>query len=652
MSEETVLPPAYGPFQAVLDLLATSLATLLRGQLLQFELLARDLEMQEFADQGEFEGLGGLTHHGTVDHILQSELLLRTEAPLEFLRRMAESETLYHDRIFADPGKQQVWRAIVSVGPGIMGHGRILALASLFFLARIAAQRGAEFHWCFLPRGEGAVWFEGLSVNAIKRFLRSASYREAGEDDVAAAKELWDTLMGARNDRRDRNFADWLIGSSPVFPASANELQSAIQSAPNALVFALHLPVKNELRLAEVTVRRRGRDARRTTITFADDRLCVSALEKPFPTPRAQATKFTAKGNAVPDMAGWEQRYISAPSPGYCLVRLSDGVLILQVHRGQVVEGGWFLPVAGDTILAGIAIAKDVLSVVRHEGSGHHQSLALRNFQLVPGKALSPFIRRQHSVPSHHLFKGCSPYALPTLSTGVTQFYSVPGLAFRFDFGPEESDTAVTALYGTARTLLASGAHRVVGMAKEGETLLTVLRRNQSSCGAFMIPGHSDLPKFFHGIAWSPSEPALAYSLRRGHWSVAPPRGANCDQDFDFRTEQCERVIGAGRGAQGLWARIWSDAAFGGEGTIELFNLEDGKRKRKLPPLRLGKHAADLGALIQTDDGYWAAVLGQNGEPAHLIHVGQHKDRRDMRAQSFAVGDLLAKASVLEWWDA
>ena len=84
MNEEAVLPKAYAPFAPVLELLPRPLAQVLRGQLAQFEPLARGLEQREFALQGDFEGLGGLTHHGAIDHILQSELLLRTEAPLDW----------------------------------------------------------------------------------------------------------------------------------------------------------------------------------------------------------------------------------------------------------------------------------------------------------------------------------------------------------------------------------------------------------------------------------------------------------------------------------------------------------------------------------------------------------------------------------------
>eukprot|EP01035_Chromulina_nebulosa_P034234 gene34234-45916_t len=180
------LPAAYAPFAPVLERLSEPLQLLLHGQLLQFETLVRNVDAPEFAPQGEFEGLGGLTMRGDIAQLVQSELLLRTEAPLEFLRRIADSETLYLEKQYADPGARPVFRVMISVGPAILGHGRLLALAALLFMARVALSRGAAFHWCFLPRNEGAVWFDEVSVNTIKRFLRAAARCEMTGEDVAA----------------------------------------------------------------------------------------------------------------------------------------------------------------------------------------------------------------------------------------------------------------------------------------------------------------------------------------------------------------------------------------------------------------------------------------------------------------------------------
>lgn len=653
MIEDTALPRAYAPFRQVLSLLSAPLATLLSGQLTQFEQLVRDLEVQEFAFHGEFEGLGGLTHHGVIDHILQSELLLRTEAPLEFLRRMVESETLYHERIFADPGKQQVWRAAISVGPGLLGHGRILALAALFFLARIAAQRGGEFHWCFLPRKEGAVWFDQLSINTIKRFLRSASFREASQGDIAAAHKAWAGLTGVRSDKRVQDFSDWVIGASSPHVSSRHD-GPAVLFARNALTFALHPPFRTEPRQAEITIRRHTRLAKHAVISFADDQLCLSALEKPFPTPRPETAMPSQLGDTVPDMAGWEPNYLSAPTGLFRLVRLRDGLLIIECNKGVI--GSKFLPMPADAVLVGTAIRKE-LAVLLHLVRDGTQVLQYGHFPLDMGKLSGPSFRREHSVPCSHLFKGAGHYALPVLTSigDGTEFYSKSGLAYRLGFGRDETDTTFTALHNAKCTLLATGMHQIVGRMLENKPVLTVMKRHNSLVGTFALPNCNELPKSFHGIAWWSSDTSLAYSVRRGSWSVAPVKDWYPDRyrdtELDFEVAPCERVIAAGIGKNGLWARIWSDARYGGEGTVELVNLADGKRRRLLPPLPLGKHAATVCTLIQTHDGYWAVALGANDDLEYLIQYRQNKHSGSVKSNSIMTSELRARATHLDWGD-
>jgi hypothetical protein len=248
------------------------LAEVLGGLLTQCEAFADDLS-PAFPPLRASSRAGRPTHHGDIDTIVQSELLLRTEAPLEFLRRLVEAETLFHDRLHVDPGHRRVLRVMVSVGPGIMGHGRILALAALFLLARVAMQRSADLHWCFLPRAEGAVWFDRLSVNTIKRFLRSASFREAEAEDLREAREAWELAHAGQQSQS----TDWIIGAAQADPGAG---------VSNALSFTLLPFHPGQARAADVELRCHGRETRRRTIAFAPDRLCLAALEQPFPRPQ------------------------------------------------------------------------------------------------------------------------------------------------------------------------------------------------------------------------------------------------------------------------------------------------------------------------------------------------------------------------------
>ena len=617
MNEDIVLPPAYAPFRPVLELLSKPLAMTLCGQLQQFEPFARGLELKEFAFQGEFEGLGGLTHHGEIDHILQSELLLRTEAPLEFLRRLAESEMLYHDRIFADPGARKVWRVIISAGPDILGHGRLIALAALFFLARVAAVRGAEFHWSFLPRVDGAVWFTELSVNTIKRFLRSAAFREADANDIAAARESWgaakdEVTVGSRPE-----LADWIIGSARDWGTET----SMVSTQRNAISFVLQPPVPGEPRRATITVRRNGHELRRSTTELADDRQCLSALEKPFATPPRDRAMGNEKA-CVPNIAGWEPRYLSTLTGRHLAVRLPDGVLITEFHENRLTDGRWFLPLAKDSQLVGITIEDGSLCVLRHRTVKGEQRLIYHQFRLIPGQNQSVSHRITHTIPSEHLFQNRPPFALPSMAvTGDVEFYSTSGNAYRLNF-PEGSAAKFTTLYRNPRIVLSTGVHHVAQLIRDERAVLQVFRQGRTAQASFTLSDYAELPKSFHAIAWSSAEGAMAFALEPQRWQVAAADDAerrSHRRELEFEVERYERVILAGEKRDGVHAVVWSDAALGGEGMIDFLHFTNGRRQREQVSLNLGEYAAAIRVILRIGGKFWAVLCDQHGHPEQLV---------------------------------
>lgn len=649
MSEQLDLPPAYAPFENILGLLAQPLADVLRGQLLQFENLARGLEQREFARQGEFEGLGGLTHHGDIEHILQSELLLQSEAPLEFLRRLAESEMLYHDRIFADPGRRHIWRVMISVGPDILGHGRLVALASLFFLARIAARREADFHWCFLPREEGAVWFSELSVNAIKRFLRSAAFREANAEDCDAAREAWSAAFAEDGDEK-AELADWLIGSSRNW---GNEVP-AILRQPNSLSFAMHAPVRGEPRQASVTIRRAHRELRRTNVELAPDAQCLTALQKPFPTPRRPGPGRQA-GTSIPDMAGWEPLYLSMPTGHTRAIRMHEGLLVLAVEQEVTPDAAWFLPLAQDVHLAGIAIQHDTLFVLHHRTVLGEQRLVYHAFGLKPGRALTRTAAMSHAVPSEHLFRDRANYALPGIAVdGGAQFYSTTGQAYELSArGPQGS--RFSAQYSVPRTLLSNGLHRVVGYVEDEKAILQVVRRGTRNPVSFFMPHLAEIPDRFHGLAWGGGEMGLAYALEPGRWQVVPPhlgQAGRSSSQYWFRVEPCEHVLHGASRNDGPHAVLWSDAAYGGEGVVEFVRFANGKRRRDRASLDLGEDAARIATLKRINSHFWAVACDGTGQPQDLIVYRHNKNSGKSRASRHSLEELRATAALLQFGEA
>ena len=179
---------------------------------------------------------------------------------------------------------------MISVGPGSPGHGRIVALAALIFMARVAQIRGAAFWWCFLPRTDGSVWFDELSVNTVKRLLKAASYREMTPDDAVEAAQLWEGLTAGPARRDAPELIDWMIGDLGRRPRSPRNAAYWNPDAPtNQLSFTVLAPCPGALRSARLQLRRRGGQATRADISFPDDRVCVSALKTPVPPLRPAA---------------------------------------------------------------------------------------------------------------------------------------------------------------------------------------------------------------------------------------------------------------------------------------------------------------------------------------------------------------------------
>jgi len=645
MNEETILPAAYAPFLPVLELLSKPLAEVLRGQLLQFEPLAQGLERREFSLRGEFEGLGGLTLHGEIDHILQSELLLRTEAPLEFLRRLAESETLFHDRIYADPGARHVWRVVVSAGPDMLGHGRLVTLAALFFLARVAARRDAAFHWSFVPRAEGPVWFTGLSINAIKRFLRSAAFREASIQDMIEVRAKWAEAKGATLSDSKPELADWMIGSLRDWGGDL----AAIATEQNVMGFTFAPPMHDEPRRAAITVRRGGYLHKRATIELAPDRECLAALENPFPVPRQERASHKT-GKSVPDMPGWEPQYLSAPTGNYRAVRVADGILVMKADVAGKTEGAWFLALPDDALLAGIAIQQDRLCVLHHRTRQGKEQLAYHRFALQPGRDQQGSEIFVHPVPSQHLFRNQMPFALPSIrcQPGI-MFHSVSGQSYELRFA-ERGETRFTSLPKEPRILLSRGSDHVLGQMQRHEFVVTVRKRDNSTSLSVGIGGFAHPPKRFHGIVWSPENGCLAYALQGGQWRlIADNHVLNrvASRDLDFRVEPCERVIGASAKDNGIHVQVWSDARFGGSGSIESFRYSGGKRTRTSAPIELGEDAGRIAALQRVNGQFWAVTCDDQGAPQDLLHYRQKKRSAGTEAVRHPLAEVRADAARL-----
>jgi hypothetical protein len=651
------LPSAYALFASVLERLSQPLRTLLSGQLAQFERLIGRFDEEQLHIQGEFEGLGSLTTHGDLSQIVQSELLLRTEVPLEFLRRLAESETLYLERQYTDPGAKPVYRLILSVGPGLLGHGRILALAAIFFMARVAAQKGGVFHWCYLPNTNGPIWFDEISVNTVKRFLRAASYREMTPEEAVDAHDVWNGLNATGKGRAKPHHVDWVFGARAA--RSAPRTNQAVSSAARALSFTLNPPVIDMPRTAEIFVRRKGSDRQVATLTFPADAVCLSALSNPFAPIKPAQVSGGLPATIRSKMEGWEPLYFTSPITNAKIVRVQTGILILYGNPKLGFFRKYFVPVPAHAKIAGIRLNANTLALLVQLDMPGVERLAFVSATLFEDSRPPELKRaRYKDVPTSHLFRNQNPYALPVIGGVGDQniFYATNRKAFGFGL-EANGDVKFDAHIAMAPIIYSNGIHRIVKAESDRVPIIRVLRSSNDTMAEFS-EGETGFSKDrLYGLIYSSSRGSLAFSASPNVWTIAAPRthqfrrGGPVLVEGDstqFETAIYENPLVARSNEGVVTATLWSDPRQGGNGTIQTIHFKNDQVRARKNTVDLGADAADIRTVQLTDDGIWAVSVDADEAPSQLLHyVRKSKGGRPNRF-SFDLNALQKEATVID----
>lgn len=631
------LPPAYAYFQPLFERLSGNLGDAIAGQLEQFEPLLALVDEPVISSQGNIAGLGSLTRHGDLANILQSELLLRTEAPLEFLRRIAEAETLYHQKEYQDDGSKRVLRVMISVGPGTLGHGRIFSIAALFFLARLAMLKDEALHWCFLPNANGPVWFEDISVNTIKRSLKTGSFREMTLDDVQEAKAIWEKLNPSAKSAHDTQMLDWVIGARPHGRSEQSSL--AVPNAPRSIAFRLQPAEAGLPRTAEIFIRKRGKESRPIFFSFPEDAVCLSALNSPFaPLKPAEVGQSTASTQAD-RMEDWAPRFISAPSANAKFVRMADGILILFNASHDGFSGRYFIPLEKGALVAGLRLKEQTLYFLKYSQSNGVETLRYNVFGLSPDNAPAVPIRQlSKDVPCAQLFRTQHPYALPSLSSNHDKagFYATNGKAFSLEFGPD-GEERFKADITASPILYSNGAHHIIrstGVVRPGRVetpILRSLRLNNSTVHDFAVGNIGLEDELLRAVLYSVSLGCLALNIEPNVWTV--PGKGNTDRDGVFerieKAVRCEfapyeRPLQIQRNGDDIQATVWSDVRLGGEGSIYTLMINRDRVTSRVNRIKLGEEAGEIVEMIMAD-GCWAVTAGSDGVPKQLIRYHRQK---------------------------
>ena len=634
---------AYAAFAPLFERLSTPLVTVLKGLLEQFEALVEEVSALQSAPRGQVEGLGGIGRRGEIDRAAPSELLLRTEAPLEFLRRLVEGETIYHETLYADPGRRPVFRALVSVGPGALGHGRFVSLAALFFLARLAAVRNADFYWCFLPRTEGPVWFDDLSLNNVKRLLRAASHREPSSEEVTKAGALWDELF-AQASQPSAVRLDWVIGARQHLAAGHDDASHGA----NGLVFTMAPPSGDQARTVELGLKRLGRERRRAQLTLPDDTVCVGALRNPFRPPRPQAATPELAARAQ-EPRGWAPRYLVNAATDQKLLRLADGLLLLQFDDDLQVAQSLFIPLDKTVRLAGIRLYREGFMLVVQTGDGSAGQLTLGSYQLDRKGPPRLTFRRLTKAPSAHLFAQQPPYALPSLThTAGVRIYSSSGMAYQLVFGAGETMT-FEPLYKGPNIIGSNGVHEILRIQGREKGRIEVVRPTGHPLRSFEEGAQPLQPPALRALVYSHSTSSLAYSLTPNRWRFAGFKDGIRDGEDQLVLAPHEVLLSGQARDTVINVRLWSDARRGGDGEVRGVRVIRGERTTTGAVLKLGRTALDTVAVRIGDDGVvWIVSTNKAGEPGTLTAYRKHKSGGGYTPTHYNLDRLRQKARCLD----
>jgi hypothetical protein len=156
------------------------------------------------------------------------------------------------------------------------------------------------------------------------------------------------------------------------------------------------------------------------------------------------------------------------------------------------------------------------------------------------------------------------------------------------------------------------------------------------------------------GMAFSHSERSLVYSVRPNVWTIPASHETLARHGLDAWPPAREITLAphetllAGRiDPHGATARIWSDARYGGDGTIRT-ERRAGREATMKQPIKLGPDALRVVKVDAGHGGVWSLVADDDGEPQELR---LHRPSGSAKHPAFTAIDLrdaLQQATVVD----
>ncbi len=660
----SAIPAPYRQLAPSFDLLSADMARVVGGLLAGFTDLP-DAMIERIDDRsGEFIGYSGITNRGRTDHLLLSEWALQSIYPAEFVRRFAEGEALYSQREFHHDGRRTVYAVMVSCGPQSLGHGRFVALGSLFHLAMQAQKQDAEFYWCALMPGDDAkrtIWHCGLTRKSLRDLVTGASTTEPDEAAIDHAMQRFGDTIASQLEP-DVRIANWAI--SPQ-----RDLLGGQALLPARTAYALSYDYAEGTDVARPAMRlrlmRAGRSMTARTLVLPEPEICLAALRRPFkPSPQSTArgkqTSLPAR-NLVTKI--WEQQQWMFAPHNLAVVKIENTVIVVN-RKGTAVNS--FALERGDK-LVGLNVSKRALQYITYNHSARDGSLKV--FERRGGDGITPGEITTLMVSDagiRHLLRRYTPLSLPNMSfcsSSHSRFFSASGGSYHL--WKQEDAGAQFATFKSQ-----PGAGSVIH--SDGLYSLNFPDRGNSS-SFLTVAGWSDqrvimkLPFAIveqmpsqgqpRAILISPSTRTVSicvdgrkwwvYSVLPAHVSGPPPPSATAELSqkcaVDFKPN--ERVLSLETAKGGVRAIVWVSGETFGQGTLMRVYFRQDKRQEKTLVSLQELEARYANVRCDPRDGaVWAVRLADEGNdlPAALERIYTPRDKTGQNAPgSISIAKIL-----------
>ncbi len=118
-------------------------------------------------------GWSGVARRGPWSRLLPSEWALAETSPDEFARRADEGELSFWELAQEESESHHAIWVWLDVGPDQLGACRLVQIAILLWLQKVAIRGGGQFYWSCIQSSEKA--YESLGASELKSFLGSRS---------------------------------------------------------------------------------------------------------------------------------------------------------------------------------------------------------------------------------------------------------------------------------------------------------------------------------------------------------------------------------------------------------------------------------------------------------------------------------------------